>query len=111
MRDPVIWQEPDLIVRHGPRFEIRREGSRCAALVQMGTLKGSPSPPAMGSARQSLAAPDAVVEGPSYTCAIYENRPRPCREFAAGGRHCLDARRRVGLSPTPASRATSPPAP
>src|SRR5215471_11474334 len=90
MRDPVVWQEPDLIVRHGPRFEIRREGPRCAAL-QMGTLGGSPIPPAMGSARQSLATPDAI-KLPLYTCAIYENRPRPCREFEAGGRHCLDAR-------------------
>jgi len=79
MRDPVVWQEPDLIVRHGARFEIRREGPRCAALK---------------------------VEGPaSYTCAIYENRPRPCREFAAGGRHCLDARRRVGLSAKPQPHA------
>ena len=77
MRDPVVWQEPDLIVRHGPRFEIRREGSRCAAL----DVKGG--------------------EGRSYTCTIYDNRPRPCREFAAGGRHCLDARRRVGLSAKP----------
>ena len=79
MRDPVVWQEPDLIVRHGPRFEIRREGARCAALK---------------------------VEGPaSYTCAIYDHRPRPCREFAAGGRHCLDARRRVGLSAKPRANA------
>jgi len=77
MRDPVVWQEPQLIVRHGARFEIRREGSRCAAL-QMG-----------------------AINAPSYTCAIYEHRPRPCREFAAGGRHCLDARRRVGLSAKP----------
>ena len=90
MRDPVVWQEPDLIVRHGARFEIRREGSRCAALDGWR---------------------DAARDASSYTCAIYENRPRPCREFAAGGRHCLDARRRVGLSPTPASRATSASAP
>ena len=75
VRDPVVWQEPDLIVRHGARFEIRREGARCAALA--------------GEARGG------------YTCTIYENRPRPCREFAAGGRHCLDARRRVGLSAKP----------
>jgi len=75
MRDPVVWREPHLIVRHGPRFEILREGSRCAAL--------------------------AVADGPSYSCKIYENRPRPCREFEAGGRHCLDARRRVGLSTKP----------
>jgi Fe-S-cluster containining protein len=101
VRDPVVWQEPELIVRHGARFEIRREGSRCAAL-EVGTLGGSPNPPAMGSARQSLAAPDAISL-PRYTCAIYEHRPRPCREFAAGGRHCLEARRRVGLSATPAA--------
>jgi hypothetical protein len=79
MRDPVVWQEPALIVRHGARFEIRREGPRCAALV---------------------------VEGSSqYSCSIYEHRPRPCREFEAGGRHCLDARRRVGLSAAPGARA------
>jgi len=75
VRDPVVWQEPDLIVRQGHRFEIRREGSRCAALSV-----GDP-----GASRR-------------YACTIYENRPRPCREFAANGRHCLDARRRVGLS-------------
>jgi hypothetical protein len=77
VRDPVVWKEPDLIMRHGHRFEIRREGERCAALTV-----STDSP---GTKR--------------YACAIYENRPRPCREFAANGRHCLDARRRVGLSP------------
>jgi hypothetical protein len=75
MRDPVVWQEPELIVRHGARFEIRREGPRCAALE--------------------------VDDSRRYGCTIYEHRPRPCREFEAGGRHCLDARRRVGLSPKP----------
>jgi hypothetical protein len=78
VRDPVVWQEPDLIVRHGHRFEIRREGERCAAL--------------------NVAAPGSV---PRYACTIYDNRPNPCRQFAAGGRHCLDARRRVGLSAGP----------
>ena len=64
-----------LIVREGHRFEIRREKERCAAL--------------------EVGAPGAT---PRYACTIYDNRPNPCREFAAGGRHCLDARRRVGLS-------------
>jgi hypothetical protein len=76
MRDPVVWQEPALIERHGHRFEIRREGPRCAALAV--AAEGAP--------------------GPRYACTIYDNRPRPCREFAANGRHCLEARRRVGLS-------------
>jgi Putative zinc- or iron-chelating domain len=75
VRDPVVWKEPALIVREGHRFEIRREGERCAALKV-----GEPG------------------TTPRYACSIYDNRPNPCREFAAGGRHCLDARRRVGLS-------------
>jgi Putative zinc- or iron-chelating domain len=79
MRDPVVWQEPALVVRHGHRFEIRREGPRCAALA--------------------VHQPDATSGGAvPYSCTIYDHRPKPCREFAANGRHCLDARRRVGLS-------------
>ncbi len=74
VRDPVVWREPALIVRNGHRFEILREGARCAALA---------------------VAPDGPTR---YSCTIYENRPQPCRDFAANGRHCLDARRRVGLS-------------
>jgi hypothetical protein len=73
VRDPVVWQEPALVERHGHRFEIRRAGDRCAALEEK--PRGA------------------------FSCTIYENRPRTCREFAANGRHCLDARRRVGLSP------------
>jgi hypothetical protein len=79
VRDPVVWQEPELIVRTGHRFEIRRvgeNGERCAALT--------------------VAPPGGAT--PRYSCTIYGNRPKPCREFAANGRHCLDARRRVGLS-------------
>ena len=80
VRDPVVWKQPELVERIGHRFEIRREGPRCAALVD---LRGAP---AADSGRRV------------FTCAIYEDRPQACRDFAAGGRHCLDARRRVGLS-------------
>ena len=76
VRDPVVWKEPDLIVRQGHRFEIRREGSRCAALIVDASANS----------------------GPGYSCSIYDDRPKPCRDFAAGGRHCVEARRRVGLS-------------
>ncbi len=40
--------------------------------------------------------------GESVGCAIYEWRPNPCREFAAGGAACDQARRRHGLAPLPA---------
>jgi len=74
VRDPVVWKHPELVVRHGPRFEILRSGDRCAALTP------SPAP------------------GPGWSCRIYEDRPRTCRDFTAGTRNCLEARRRVGLS-------------
>jgi len=78
VRDPVVWKQPELIMRHGHRFEIRREGPRCAALEDR---------------RQSPSAPP-----PLFSCTIYDDRPRACRDFEANGRHCLVARRRVGLS-------------
>ncbi len=71
MRDPVVWKQPGLVVRSGHRFTLLRAGDRCAA------LEGS---------------------GDAYHCRIYEDRPRTCRDFERGGRHCLVARRRVGLS-------------
>ena len=76
MRDPVVWKQPAFIVRRGYKFEILREGDHCAALAI--------DPAAPASSR--------------YHCRIYEDRPTTCREFAAGGNHCLQARRRVGLS-------------
>jgi Putative zinc- or iron-chelating domain len=80
MRDPVVWKQPALVERHAHRFEILRDGDRCAALVDR------------------RAAPERGPAERIFTCSIYEDRPQACRDFAAGGRHCLDARRRVGLS-------------
>ncbi len=78
VRDPVVWKQPDLIMRIGHRFEIRRDEERCAAL----TVEAAESRPAQRR----------------FACSIYTDRPQACRDFEAGGRHCLDARRRVGLS-------------
>jgi hypothetical protein len=83
VRDPVVWRHPSLITRHGHRFEILREGDRCAALEEHSEKPGET---ASGGA------------GRRFGCTIYQDRPRACRDFEAGGRHCLDARRRVGLS-------------
>jgi hypothetical protein len=80
-RDPVVKAHPDLIHRGDHLVEIRREGDRCAA------LEGGAAP----------AARDLADFRP-YTCSIYEDRPRPCRDFEVGGGHCLTARRRVGLT-------------
>jgi hypothetical protein len=80
VRDPVVWKQPGLVVRDGHRFSILRAGPRCAALEDDAPAAGDPA----GTGR--------------YHCRIYEDRPRTCREFEQGGRHCLVARRRVGLS-------------
>jgi hypothetical protein len=73
-REAVNTRHPELVVVQGKRRKLRREGERCAALV------GGQQP------------------NETYTCAIYEDRPRTCRDFMRGGENCLDARRRVGLS-------------
>jgi hypothetical protein len=75
-RDPVRKKHPELIVQRGPFLEVRRDGDHCSALRE--------APGAGGST--------------SYTCTIYDDRPRSCRDFERGGEHCLAARRRLGLS-------------
>ena len=59
---------------------MRCDGDRCAALCG-----GEPD----------AAKPERVTR---YYCAIYDDRPRTCRDFTLGSAHCLTARRRVGLS-------------
>jgi Fe-S-cluster containining protein len=73
-------EEDDLIVQRHPHLVAMSEGlrvvprpaGRCAAL--------------------------ACAQGPPWQCAVYADRPQACRDFEMGGPHCLDARRRVGLS-------------
>ncbi len=76
-RDPVVKKHPAYIVDRTTYLEIRRNGDRCAAL-QGGELSG-----------------EHVTR---YHCAIYDDRPKTCRDFTLGSAHCLTARRRVGLS-------------
>jgi hypothetical protein len=76
-RDPVVKAQPSLIVDRGTYLEIRRSGDRCAAL-EGGSLDGERTT--------------------RFHCAIYDDRPKTCRDFTLGSTHCLTARRRVGLS-------------
>ncbi|HUS28962.1 MAG TPA: YkgJ family cysteine cluster protein [Kofleriaceae bacterium] len=77
-RDPVVKKQPDYIVDRGTYLEVRRDGDRCAA------LKGG-----------DFVESDKLTR---FHCAIYDDRPRTCRDFTLGSAHCLTARRRVGLS-------------
>jgi hypothetical protein len=79
VREQVVWRHPSLVVRGGPRFRLRREDGRCAALL--------------------LEAPGAAAP---FSCAVYQDRPQACREILPGDRRCLSARRRLdslGLGP------------
>ncbi len=76
-RDPVVKAQPSYVVDRGTYLEIRRRDDRCAAL-EGGDVDGERVTP--------------------YRCAIYDDRPRTCRDFTLGSAHCLTARRRVGLS-------------
>lgn len=79
VRDPVRKKHPELVVVRGPFLEIVRRGDRCSALFGGETSGGGPAPT-------------------PYTCSIYEDRPKSCRDFARSGEHCLTARRRLGLT-------------
>lgn len=94
VRDPVVWRQPDLVARQGHRFEIRRAGDRCAALI-VEPQHAQAERPGGEAAAGNAPAPQSQRR---YACSIYADRPQACRDFQAGGRHCLDARRRVGLS-------------
>jgi hypothetical protein len=71
MREAVVWRQPAMVVRSGPRFALLRANERCAALEQTAPAQ--------------------------YGCSIYPDRPQACREVMPGDRRCLVARRRVGL--------------
>lgn len=73
-RDPFVARHPELVDRVDGRILLRRLDGRCPPLRGIGT------------------------EAQPFTCAVYEDRPRTCRDFERGGLNCLDARRRVGLS-------------
>lgn len=74
LRDPVRRLHPQLLECDDFGWHIPRPGGSCLAL----------------RAR--------AAEGPAYTCTIYGDRPRACRDFEAASEACLIARRRVGLS-------------
>lgn len=71
--DPVLDAHPGLAAP-GPfgRLNLRRDGPSCACLR---------------------------LAGGRYTCAIYADRPRTCRDLEVGSDACRAARARVGLEP------------
>jgi hypothetical protein len=73
-RDPINRSHPEWILVMDTHRKLQRAGSRCIA------LNGGHNPTE------------------AYACSIYADRPRSCRDFTRGSAHCLDARRRVGLS-------------
>lgn len=71
-RDPFVRLHPDRLTREQGRWELKRVGGLCPC------LDGAPG---------------------AWTCEVYADRPRTCRDFEPAGANCLDARRRTGLTP------------
>jgi hypothetical protein len=95
-RDPALKKHTSLMVLHDGSAEVRRDRGRCAALAG-----GKALPPVVQPPGEQTERPEPPLYAPSttpFTCDIYADRPRTCRDFQLGGEHCLSARRRVGLS-------------
>ena len=91
--EPVLTLRPDLVTRDaGP-----------------GLGAGQPTsagPSGLGAAPFYIDRPDGFCRALTsraapFRCSIYDIRPESCRDFALGGRNCLEARRRIGLSVRP----------
>lgn len=73
-REPFARRHPGLVQADGDGLVVPRPDGRCVALEGQGP---EPEP---------------------YRCAVYDDRPRACRDFPIAGLPCLQARQRVGLS-------------
>lgn len=84
--EPIVQAHPDLVTREaappglGSPFFIARPDGFCRALER-------PDP--------------ATLPSRPFRCSVYAERPQSCRDFELGGRNCLEARRRIGLSARP----------
>lgn len=73
-RSRLARERPDLVTRDAFGLHLPRPDGFCVALDR------------------------GPADGPPYRCRVYPLRPSGCSDFEVGGAHCLDARRRVGLS-------------
>jgi Fe-S-cluster containining protein len=98
-RDPAVKLHRSWLTESSFGYDLLREGHRCKALSGGAPLEplvpflGGPGP------AQQISPPFLTPTAEPFTCAIYPERPRTCRDFERLGEHCLTARRRVGLSP------------
>jgi hypothetical protein len=69
-REPFAKKHPELVRRSNGRIALVREHGRCPALEGEGR----------------------------FTCRVYDDRPRTCRDFEVASANCYEARGRLGLS-------------
>lgn len=69
--EPVLTRHPELVVLDQHGAHIPRPGGTCVALS---------------------------CQAGAFACRVYDDRPQACADFEIAGAHCLDARRRVGLT-------------
>jgi Fe-S-cluster containining protein len=71
-RDPFVRRHPEHVVLRDGRLQMPRDTGRCSC------LGGEPG---------------------AWSCIVYADRPKTCRDFPVGETSCVEARRRVGLTP------------
>jgi Fe-S-cluster containining protein len=89
-RDPARRHHAALMVERRGGYDMARQDGRCVALTGGELLERRGRPARSLPVYQPSAEP--------FVCTIYEQRPKTCRDFTRGSRHCLTARRAVGLS-------------
>ena len=70
-RDPFVKRYPSRVVRDEGRLVLPRPDGRCVCLEPAGD---------------------------GFSCTVYPDRPRSCADFEVGGRNCVDARVRLGIT-------------
>lgn len=97
-RDAALLPQ-SLLLKRGARYELPRPEHRCSALSGGTRLPlHRPAIPGPGGEAEQVSPPFYLPSEDPFSCAIYDARPKTCRDFEKGSAHCLSARRRVGLS-------------
>lgn len=86
-RDPAKKRHLHLMTPRQGGYDMARQDGRCICL--------SGGQPVQHNGHHGIL---SVPSEAPFLCSIYEERPKTCRDFTRGSQHCLEARRKVGLS-------------
>lgn len=97
-KDPALRKSLPQIEKTRGGGELPRPDGRCVAL--RGGKLLPPIQPFLsgGPGTKPENKPRYVPDESGFSCVIYDERPKTCRDFTLGSRNCLEARTKVGLT-------------